>query len=73
MKCLSLHSVDIAQDHRWLKSLSFLGPKIWSKIGTNIKNARTSSFFMHAIKKSILLICKTNSSSYERYYHLILS
>ena len=37
------------------KSLSFLGPKIWSKIDPNIKNVRTSSFFMHAIKKNILL------------------
>ena len=32
------------------KSLSFLGPRIWSKIGP-----RTSSSFMHAIKKNKLL------------------
>ena len=37
------------------KSLSFLGPKIWSKIGPSIQNVRTSSSFMHAIKKNILL------------------
>ena len=37
------------------KSLSFLGSKIWSKIGPSIKNVRTSSSFMHAIKKNILL------------------
>ena len=37
------------------KSLSFLGPKIWSKIGPSIKNVRTSSSFMHAIKKNNLL------------------
>ena len=37
------------------KSLSFLGPKIWSKIGPSIKNVRTLSSFMHAIKKTILL------------------
>ena len=67
MKCLSFHSVDIAQDHSWhwaylcgkqlqgKKSLPFLGPKIWSKIGPSIKNARTSSSFMHAIKKNILI------------------
>ena len=36
------------------KSLSLLGPTIWSKIGPSIKNVRTSSFFMHAIKKNIL-------------------
>ena len=33
------------------KSLSFLEPKIWSKIDPSIKNVRTSSSFMHAIKK----------------------
>ena len=37
------------------KSLSFLRPKIWSKIGPSIKNVRTWSSFMHAIKKNILL------------------
>ena len=37
------------------KSLSFLVPKIWSKIGPSIKNVRTSSSFMHPIKKNILL------------------
>ena len=37
------------------KSLSFLGPKIRSKIGPSIKNVRTSSSFMHAITKNILL------------------
>ena len=36
-------------------SLSSLGPKIWSKISPSIKNARTSSSFMHAIKKNNLL------------------
>ena len=40
------------------KSLSFLGPKIWSKIGPSIKNVRASSF-MHAIKKNILLHLKS--------------
>ena len=50
------------------KSLSFLGPKIWSKIGPSIKNVRTSTSFMHAIKKTFYLIRKTNSS----YYHLMI-
>ena len=40
------------------KSLSFLGPKIWSKIGPSIKNVRTSPSFMHSIKKNILLHLK---------------
>ena len=37
------------------KSLSFLGPKLRSKIEPSIKNVRTSSSLMHAIKKNILL------------------
>ena len=37
------------------KSLSFVGPKIWSKIDPSIKNVRTSYYFMNAIKKTILL------------------
>ena len=66
MKCLTLLSADIAQDHRWHwtylcekqiqdKKLSFLGTKAWSKIDPSIKNVRTSSSFMHAIKENILL------------------
>ena len=37
------------------KNLSFLGSKIVSKIDPSIKNVTTSSSFMHAIKKNILL------------------
>ena len=37
------------------KSLSFLGSKIWSKISPSIKDVRTSSSFMHTIRKNILL------------------
>ena len=50
------------------KSLSFLRPQILSKIGPCIKNVRTSSSSMHAIKKNIFFICKTNLS----YYHLMI-
>ena len=41
------------------KGLSFLGPKIWSKINPSIKNIKTTSLFMHAPKKNILLHPKT--------------
>ena len=37
------------------KSLSFLGPKTWSKIDPSIKNVQTSCSFMHFVKKNILL------------------
>ena len=37
------------------KSLSYIGPKKWSKIDPSFKNVRTLSSFMHAIKKNISL------------------
>ena len=66
MKCLSLPSADVALDHIVLghssaenkyraKKLILLRAKIWSKIDPIIKNVRTSSSFMHALKKNILL------------------
>ena len=42
------------------KSLSFLGPRIWSKIGPSIKNM--------LLRKIFYFISKTNSS----YYHLLM-
>ena len=66
MKCLSLLSANIAQNLRWhwktntgQKSLSFLGPKKWSKINPTIKNIKTSSSFMHTLKKNVLLQLQT--------------
>ena len=73
MKCLSLHSVYIAQDHRWhwtnlcgkntrQKSLFLLGPNIIWYPG--IKSVITSSSSMHVLKKMLYLICKANSNNY---------
>ena len=36
------------------KSTSFLGPKIWKKIRSNVKTAATISYFTHRLKKEIL-------------------
>ena len=36
------------------KSMSFLGPKIWNKVSSNIKTAGTTSSFTHGLKKEIL-------------------
>ena len=47
--------IPLRKTNKGQKSLSFLGPKIWSKIDPSIKNVGTSSSFMHAIKKNILL------------------
>ena len=59
------------------KSLSFLGPKIWYKIDPSIQNVRTSSSFMHVMKKNFLLHLQSKFKllphSYDQYYHLILS
>ena len=66
MKCLSLQSTDIAQDHRWHwtylcknkyrgEKLILLRAKIWFKIDPCIENVKTLSSFMHALKKNISL------------------
>ena len=36
------------------KSMTFLGPKIWNKVSSNIKTASTTSSFMHRLKAEIL-------------------
>ena len=36
------------------KSISFLGPKIWSKVNNNLKTLKTTASFTHALKKHIL-------------------
>ena len=47
--------IPLRKTNKGQKSFSFLGPKILSKVGRGIRNVRTSSSFMHAIKKNILL------------------
>ena len=83
IKCLSLRSANIAQDH-WMalkiplrktntgrKSLFFLGLKVWSKINPSIKNVKTSSSFMLALKTDILLHLQTSANSNN--YHIFLN
>ena len=52
------------------KSLSLLGPKIWSKINPRIKNVKTSSSFMHALKKHNLLHLQKQANSNS--YHILM-
>ena len=52
------------------KSLSFLGPNIWSKINPGIKNIKTSSSFKHAIKENIVLHLKLKS--HPNNYRILL-
>ena len=37
------------------KSTSFLEPKIWNKLSSNIKTAATTASFTHRLKKEILI------------------
>ena len=41
------------------KSVSFLGPKLWSKINPSTKNIKTMASLIHAVKKNISLHLKT--------------
>ena len=36
------------------RSISFLGPKIWSKISNDLKTVKTTNCFTHGLKKEIL-------------------
>ena len=36
------------------KNISFLGPKIWSKISNDLKVVKTTNCFTHGLKKEIL-------------------
>ena len=47
--------ISLQKTNRVRKRLSFLGPKISSKIDPSIQNVRVLSSFMHAIKKNILV------------------
>ena len=41
------------------KSMSFLGPKIWNKVSSNIKAAAITSSFTELLKNEILISCKS--------------
>ena len=36
------------------KRISFLGPKLWSKISNDLKAVLTANFFTHTLKKEML-------------------
>ena len=44
----------LCRTNKGQKSMSFLGPKIWNKVSSNIKTAATTSSFTHRLKKEIL-------------------
>ena len=52
------------------KRLSFLRSNIWSKANSSIKNVKKPAFFMHALKKSILLYLQTYVNANN--YHFIM-
>ena len=68
MKCLSLHSADIAQDQRWhwtylwrkqIQSNILFTARISVQKNPSIKNVNTFSSFMNAFKKNIILHLQT--------------
>ena len=80
MKCLSLHSVDIAQDHRWhwtyLCRKQLKDKKAYPSYGQKYGpiSALVSKMLEHGLLLCMLLrkifyfICKTNSKD----YHLLM-
>ena len=46
--------IPLCRTNKGQKSMSFLGPKIWNKVSSNIKTAETKSSFKHCLKKEIL-------------------
>ena len=46
--------IPLCRTNKGQKSMSFLGPKIWNKVSSNIKTAATTSSFTHCLKKEIL-------------------
>ena len=36
------------------KSISLLGPKIWSKVDSDVKKLKTRASFTHSLKKHVL-------------------
>ena len=37
------------------KSISFIGPKLWSKINNDLKTVLATNSFTHALKKEMLI------------------
>ena len=46
--------IPLCRTIRGQKSMSFVGPKIWNKVSSNIKITATTSSFTHRLKKGIL-------------------
>ena len=46
--------IPLCRTNKGQKSMSFLGPKIWNKVSSNIKTVATTSSFTHRLKKEIL-------------------
>ena len=80
MKCLSLHSADIAQDHRWhwtylcgkqiqgKKAYPSLGQKYGPKLALVSKMLEDLLLLCMLLRKMFYFHCKTNPS----YYHLMI-
>ena len=46
--------IPLCRTNKGLKSMSFLGPKNWNMLSSNIKAAATPASITHSLKKEIL-------------------
>ena len=46
--------IPLCRKNKGCKSMSFLEPKIWNKVTSNIKTVTTTSSFTHHLKKELL-------------------
>ena len=51
------------------KSISFLGPKLWSKTNNSLKALKTKATFTHALKKHVLENLIIKDPIFHYYYH----
>ena len=46
--------IPLCRTYKGQKSMSFLGPKIWNMLSSNIKATATTASFTYSLKKEIL-------------------
>ena len=62
--------IPFCKTNKGQKSMSFLRPKIWNKLSSNIKTAATTASFMNRLKKEILSKLQEQAILLIFYYYL---
>ena len=63
--------IPLCRTNKGQKSMSFLGPKIWNKVSSNIKTTATKSSFTHRLKNKFLVNCKSDRFYLFIYFFII--